>query len=1355
MPAGGIRVGGAYVSFTAEAGAYTRGVDQAIAANQRLGRSYAAIGRDLGRNSLLISQFGASLRSSLLATVAYAAGVGAVTAGLRGTVQGFIDYDRQLIQISKTTGIVGADLERLGERLTGIITQPVGENRAFGLLREQLFAIATAAGQAGIRTEEGITRITRASAALQLSSDLIGTQAVRALTRYLEVTGQSVDRTDAVASAITHLGNNIVGTESEISRFATRMAQNLSAVGEASDGLILGLASTLLEAGVEMEAAGSAIQRTQVAILRQAADASTFASLRQGFAGTGEELEALRQRFLSGTASTQDYDTALLSLLRTVRAQPAALRNSFVAQFIGGGEANVRNVRTLGVLANRMERLDRNVRVANEGLDDQNRHFEEAGRASDSYSSRLQVVGNRLLEQGEALGSVLVPALTAVAENFELLQAAAIAAGVAFARSFGRRQFASFAAGQAALRQESTAAGAALRAQATEVQRLQRQIAVSQAGRQFFRDSLVEERALRAALTQQTTAQAAAEARLAQASSAATAARAQVGRVQGALGAPVIDRDATRARQELARANADVARTTAQLQAIEQNRAVTGVTSTRDLRRARTAELALTRQLSEATARQNQLQAVAARQYTLTARAARAASAALGFFGGPLGLLTTALTFGASAWLLWGDSVEQAGDSIDDIIERLDDATEALARQERTATGNLLVQTEGRLASIGQQIGGLERQIAEAEAVASTPLFTRTPGGQDRGLARQQARDLQRDLDELRTEYDRLTTAADRFRRASGAPSGDTAAAVARADFEALPTSVLRATQAIDQFRASLRDQVQSNIASAQAELAAGRQSELTGRISLAVFRERERITARLVQANRQLADSDAQIAEAQERVSAATTERDNLPVGSQARAQAERQLTNEQRRLGTIEQQNDALQAQLQRLNRVRLDVEGIRQAEELRRRATIEDRLRQQPEAGQPDIRRAERDANEGLRALQLQQAQADQTAASNALALAEGDRAVAAARRARASVLADAAEQERQADEAVAITRERLAEATARRAAAEQAALAAGVQATDAQLDAVDASRQSVASLRTELAERTAAQAVIRGNADAYAELAQNAYDTAFAQIELERVTRETEEAFERMREEAERARMEFENRPLNSLARDARDLSLRLEEVATNGFNSLSDSITELVTRGKTDFASLANSIIADLVRVLVQAQIVAPIINALGGSGIFGGGGGGGGIGSILGLFGFHTGGEAPHAPQRLNRRAGLRSDEMMAVLQRGEIVLPRDLSRRLKAGQLDWTELRSFISRLPRFHTGGEAGGGSLASALASGAGLRVELVNRGAPQQVVDAGAEVRGRDIIVAVVTDDLRRGGPISRQIRGQTR
>ena len=438
MPGASIRVGGAHVTFSADASRYTSGTGQAINANRRFQASFAGIGQTLDR-------FRTSVASSLIATAAYAAGIGAVTAAVRASFGGFVEYDQGLVRVAKTTGLAEEAIDRLGQSLVRINTVGRDGRRAIDISREDILNIAQAAGQAGVTDEGEIETITRASAALQSSSDLIGTEAVRALTRYLQVTGQGIDQTDAFASAFTHLGNNIVGTESEIARFATRAAQNLSAFATQSNGFILGVSATLLEAGVEQEAAGSALQRAQKALLDASRDPEAFQFIARNSSLAAEGLEEIRLRMLEGTATAQDLDRAFLAFLETFRnvqavgSEESAGRSRFLAEFVGGGEANVRNSRVIAALANNYERLERNIDISNEGLDTQNAHYEEAARAAESYGARLRTVGRELAEQGTAVGSVIVPAFVALAEQYQLIEVAAAAAAVAVAAGFGTR----------------------------------------------------------------------------------------------------------------------------------------------------------------------------------------------------------------------------------------------------------------------------------------------------------------------------------------------------------------------------------------------------------------------------------------------------------------------------------------------------------------------------------------------------------------------------------------------------------------------------------------------------------------------------------------------------------------------------------------------------------------------------------------------------------------------------------------------------------------------------------------------------------------------------------------------------
>ncbi len=435
MPAS-VRVAGAHIDISANSGPYRAGITGAITANRQFVASMGTMGAATDR-------FRASVTSSLIATAAYAAGVGVANRVLFGTTRAFLEYDRGLIAISKTTGLAGAELDRLGRSLVEIGTVGGGGLSALGILRQDLFDIAVAAGQAGLQTERGIIGLTRAAAALQLSSDLIGNDAVRAITRYLEVTGQSIDQADRIASAYTHIGNNIVGTESEIAEFSRRLAQETRGAAALSDQFIFGLSAAFVSSGARLESASTVIQRALSALNERLTDAEGFRALARAAGVAEESAEALRQRFIAGTATVQDQDEALRILLSSLARLPQVAeaglpsRGSLLEAIFG--ESNVRIKANLGLLINQFDRLDYYVGLANEGLESGNAHFEEANRAAESYSSRLRAVGNALQDQGTSISALLVPALVEVAEQYRLIELiAAGAAVVVTSRFLGR-----------------------------------------------------------------------------------------------------------------------------------------------------------------------------------------------------------------------------------------------------------------------------------------------------------------------------------------------------------------------------------------------------------------------------------------------------------------------------------------------------------------------------------------------------------------------------------------------------------------------------------------------------------------------------------------------------------------------------------------------------------------------------------------------------------------------------------------------------------------------------------------------------------------------------------------------------
>lgn len=88
-----------------------------------------------------------------------------------------------------------------------------------------------------------------------------------------------------------------------------------------------------------------------------------------------------------------------------------------------------------------------------------------------------------------------------------------------------------------------------------------------------------------------------------------------------------------------------------------------------------------------------------------------------------------------------------------------------------------------------------------------------------------------------------------------------------------------------------------------------------------------------------------------------------------------------------------------------------------------------------------------------------------------------------------------------------------------------------------------------------------------------------------------------------------------------AEDAANVGAQVEGAMTSAIKGMEDALVSFVTSGKLNFKSLANSIIADIARILIQQNITGPLAQMVQG-GIAGGGGsnGSGGLGGIVGSF---------------------------------------------------------------------------------------------------------------------------------------
>ena len=285
--------------------------------------------------------------------------------------------------------------------------------------------------------------------------------------------------------------------------------------------------------------------------------------------------------------------------------------------------------------------------------------------------------------------------------------------------------------------------------------------------------------------------------------------------------------------------------------------------------------------------------------------------------------------------------------------------------------------------------------------------------------------------------------------------------------------------------------------------------------------------------------------------------------------------------------------------------------------------------------------------------------------------------------------------------------------------------GMDKLNARLGDTDGSGSEAArSLRGlgQTALRTAdAHEALRGRARAaYADMAESARAAARDQAEA------GESWIDRVRAALEQIRQDSDNAADETRA------------VTVGAFRSMEHAVAAFATTGKVSFSGFVDSVIADLARLAARHTIVRPLAGLIAGAlpGLFGGG---------------PASGEA--TPSTGSQSAGVRHGGETAARAshghvRGSTVPP------------------AIFDGAPRFHSGGIAGlrPEEVPVIVRRGEGIftpeqmramgspnvTVQLENRGTPQREVSRQVHVDPRGLIVAVVTDDLHRNGPIRQTL-----
>ena len=1330
-----INVATVRTNFIADTQHFEAGVRRAVDLQGRFTGSLLGTAQVQQRHNATATQFLQSIRSTIIATAAYTVGVDLSRRALLGSVQAALEWDRGLIQVAKTADLTDREVVDLSDSLRELLTvgSALGERQPLPVDADDLLRIAEVAGQMRIQGVPDIQAFTETVALLTLTTDLSGDAAANALGKVIALTDALPEQSLALGSAITALGNQVRGGEREILNQAQSIAAATS-LYELSARTLLGLSAVFAQAGTQAESAGTVIQRTlqalanateqQVALIANAARVSRDEVQEAIDTGDREQQLRLFVRALSRLPETAQEGSAELT-------QAAFLRSIF-------GEANVRITRILGVLARDEQEFLRILQLSNDSFEERTALTDEASRAAERYRARLEVVGNALEDQGRKIGDSLLPPLTAVAEQFRLIEILAVGAGAAIGSHFLLRR-------------------------GGPVQRAQAGIVSSLAARGRSREILLQaERQRDAAAIAQRQAQGRALAFARQpVTSPGAVGVAEAQRLRDPGGPLFLQSTVGEANRRYAQATRENTRL-----------ATERATALNQARRASDRLAVSERRLANVTARLGG-------RFGVASIAARAFSGVVGFLGGPIGILTTGLTVALTALALFPEETRRAArgtaeffrqlgpgrgardvvaltreaeslQELADAVTLLNEAEAALGegptggRSGRAGRARAIAEIRERREEIQEvlRLATDENALSEAEArvaeigarLAEIPApvrRSRVRGPQDRdefaderGRLEAERTRLQGFIDAAGRAPTELATPLDEIRErfnvtfgsiADAIDEGGTAAreffdGIRNADIGALERALFAAEQArraegpdrAERFEFERGQQVAERVRALDSEIARistqrAAVAEQEGTLAALFDRlgegaESELGTANFEALKNSLDEAEKAAADLEERLARARQERDALLAGEDGGRGAE-----------IARAEFDVARADIDRAFRTR-DTEGSGRTGRLRA-LEIEASLTRQIASAIGDVAIEEAKLLSPEQAIQRSAALELQTRveaerldvvsriaqAEEALAAAEAERAAVGARLDAGSTLEDDLQRYRELTDAVARYTDELAEGNA----------------TLEGLDAIPLDQLT--------ARLTAILVHLRD--------VRVAADRPIAAALREQLIQLGDDG-----------QLVFEN------------LSLAVEDWALRSGNAFGDTLTDQLLSGEASWAGFADSVIRSLVRILVQAVIVQNILSAL--------------ATAFPGAFGqtpnavtapqgyrgapvLHSGGlveqDAPRSP-------GLRHDERLAVLQVDEEVLARRDPRHRYNAPPAW------LDHLPRFHSGGIVGVDSGARADARTSDVRIELVNEsGTPLQAELDAPEFDAEGMVQRVILSDVNRRGPITQALR----
>ena len=322
--------------------------------------------------------------------IGFVASITGVTFAIKNVTREFAKLEDTFADVRKTTGLTIEEVKELDESLKAYDTRTS---------REELLKLAREAGKLGITGKQAIEEFVKGGDKIRVAlGEDLGEDAILNIGKLASVFGL-VDTLgwensfNAVGSAINELGQSSSASEAYLVQFASRLG-GVGAMAKISVQDILGYASALDQAGMNVEMSSTAVQQF---ITKMMAEPAKFAKI------AGLEVKSFTELV------AKDTNAAVIQMLESMNKSGGF--QAMIPMFEEMGTEGVRAVSVLASLANGIDVVKEAQNVSNKSFKEGVSILDEFNVKNENAQAELDKRKKAFLENAVALGEKLYPAM--------------------------------------------------------------------------------------------------------------------------------------------------------------------------------------------------------------------------------------------------------------------------------------------------------------------------------------------------------------------------------------------------------------------------------------------------------------------------------------------------------------------------------------------------------------------------------------------------------------------------------------------------------------------------------------------------------------------------------------------------------------------------------------------------------------------------------------------------------------------------------------------------------------------------------------------------------------------------------